>query len=351
MDNSTNGIRIGVIGLGAITTYMHIPSLQADPRAKVVAGCDINEYQANRVQEQFGLEQIFTDWGAMLEQASLDAVVIGLPSTLHQTAAEESLAAGCHVLCEKPLGLDPEKAEALAAQADKLERVLMVGYHNRFLPSFQKARRIVREGEIGSPLQVRGTFVMGGPFISWEPKSAWYQSKEARGVLYDGGSHIFDLIHFVTGINVGEIKALAGKYNPDNEVPDQIAITWQSEGGCLGTAQLSWGGKTARQEIFIYGEKGHLIATPQECEVRTAQHNRFTDLFSHLDGALGIVTFLVSKKLKGGPPQHYRAQASAFLDAIQGQSSEYVSLKDSLTTLRELASVEESLREQYEGEL
>lgn len=338
------GIRIGIIGLGSIATYMHLPSLLADSRARIVAGCDINEYQAHRVQRQFALPQVFTDWRDLIKNAHPDAVLICLPPMLHQEVVAFALDAECHVFCEKPLGLDAEIASKLANKARDAGLVLMVGYHNRFLSTFQEARRIIREAAIGRVLQIRATYLVGGPYLSWEPKSHWYHRKESGGLLYDGGSHLFDLIHYLTNGKVVNVTTVCRTHNPQNEMPDQLIIAWQMTEGILGVAQLGWGGRTARQEIFVYGETGYLTATPLDLEIRTPRHNKLTDMFGHLDAARRIAASIAKSKLQGAAPSHYRAQMAAFLDAIEGQPCEHTSLDDAISTLRDLELVAHSLR-------
>jgi predicted dehydrogenase len=271
-------------------------------------------------------------------------VVVSLPTSLHQEVVGAALEAGCHVFCEKPLGMSSNGARALMELAERSARVLMVGYHNRFLDAYREARRVIRSGALGDLVGIRATHLVGGPYLSWEPKSPWYFSRDNGGVLYDAGSHIFDLVHYLTGTGIEQVCATTAKLNAESEVPDQIAIAWRARAGAVGTALLGWGSKSGKQEVFVYGTQGHVTATPMTTEVRTPQHNKISDMFSHLDAARDIVTGIAKGKLKKEPvPPAYQRQICGFLDAIGGQRSEHLSIQDSIAALEDLERVHATL--------
>jgi len=335
-------IKVSMIGLGSIATYMHIPAFQAIDDIEVVSGCDTNERQAERVKRQFNIPEVYSDWKEMLAVTKPDAVVVCLPNSLHVSATKDALEAGCHVLCEKPLGMTSVGAKNVADIAVKYGKVLSVGYHNRYWPLFKKAKVMVENGEIGKILQIRGTFVTGGPHVSWDPKSLWYHEQSNGGVLFDSGSHLFDIIKYITGSTPSQAHVLSSSVAEDNALPTHYSIAWKSSDDVIGTAQLGWGGRTARQEVFIYGEAGHISVTPHEIEVRKPGQNRITDIFGHIESAARIASKIVKRKVRIDESSAYKSQAYAFVTAISGGNDKTASLEDAVSTLEILESIRNS---------
>jgi predicted dehydrogenase len=106
-------IRVGIIGAGGITQYGHLPAYKNTPGVEVAAIADINEKKLAYVADKFGVPQKFTDYQEMLEQADIDAVSICTPNYLHREMSINSLNAGKHVLCEKPVAVTGEEAGSL----------------------------------------------------------------------------------------------------------------------------------------------------------------------------------------------------------------------------------------------
>src|SRR5213083_331863 len=124
----TDKARVAVIGTGWWSTYTHIPALQADPRAELVAVCDSNPDKLRAAAQAYRIERLYSDVGAMLDQQALDGVVIATPHATHAAVAEACLARGLHVLVEKPMTLHASEAQALVALAQAQKRELILGY-------------------------------------------------------------------------------------------------------------------------------------------------------------------------------------------------------------------------------
>jgi predicted dehydrogenase len=154
---------------------------------KVVAGED-----AARVAEPFGALAV-TGWEAALEVDGVDAVDVCLPTPLHRLVAERALAAGKHVLIEKPIALSLEDADAIAAAADG--PVLMVGHVLRHFPEIAELRRVVASGELGRPLAASATRLSAPPdWNDWMLDAA-----RSGGTLVDLAIHDFDVLGELLG--------------------------------------------------------------------------------------------------------------------------------------------------------
>ena len=172
----------GFMGSTHATSYA---AIGAD--VKVVAGAD-----AARVAEPLGARAV-ADWESALEVPGVDAVDVCLPTPLHRLVAERALAAGKHVLVEKPIALSLEDADAIAAAADG--RVLMVGHVLRYFPEIAELRRVVASGELGRPLAAAATRLSAPP--DWND---WMLDEgRSGGTLVDLAIHDFDVIADVLG--------------------------------------------------------------------------------------------------------------------------------------------------------
>ncbi len=154
---------------------------------KVVAGLD-----AERVAKPLGAAAT-ADWETALETPGVDVVDVCLPTPLHRAVAERALAAGKHVLLEKPIALSLEDADAIGAAAG--DRVLMVGHVLRFFPEVAELRRVVASGELGRPLAASATRLSAPP--DWND---WMLDAErSGGTFVDLAIHDFDVLGALLG--------------------------------------------------------------------------------------------------------------------------------------------------------
>jgi len=195
-------IRVAVLGCGTITRSEHLPAIMRNPQARLVALIDANEDRAAKLIRTYSLKcRACSDYRTILGE--VDAVINALPNHLHAPVTLELIAAGVHVLCEKPLAIRSEDARACAAAAEGKKIVLAVGMNRRFQDNHQLLRAVLDEGTLG--LLKGYDWQMGGPF-DWNSASGFYFSKEQAGggVLLDYGVHLLDsLISWfgpVTGI-------------------------------------------------------------------------------------------------------------------------------------------------------
>ena len=128
-DDGSRPIRIGIVGLGYIGTTVG-GQFHRHPDATVRAVCDLDAALRDEVGRGFGVsaDQQYAEYEAMLAEASLDAVLVGTPHTLHYEQVVAALDRGHHVYCDKPLTTDLERARDLADRVDRSDRTVMVGY-------------------------------------------------------------------------------------------------------------------------------------------------------------------------------------------------------------------------------
>jgi predicted dehydrogenase len=142
---------VALLGAGFMArTHSDAYALLTD-RARVRVVCALPAADAEPLAERLGAE-VTADWRAAVAAPGVDVVDVCLPTPLHRTVAEHALAAGRHVLVEKPVALTLEDADAIGAAAEASGRVLMVGHVLRFLAEMVELRRVLATGALGRPL-------------------------------------------------------------------------------------------------------------------------------------------------------------------------------------------------------
>src|SRR5690348_6029343 len=134
----------------------------------------------------------------MLASAPLDGVVVCTPNDLHHPATMAALRHNLHVTCEKPVALNAEQAKEMAETARAHGLIGMTNFPYRDNPAVQTFRRLIAEGAIGTPLHVYGAY-HGGYSLNHPPGWRGLRARSNGGILGDLGSHLIDLVRFITG--------------------------------------------------------------------------------------------------------------------------------------------------------
>jgi predicted dehydrogenase len=182
--------------------------LPVRPVMRVVVGRDAG--RAAAAAEQLGWEESSDDWRSVLARDDVDVVDICTPGDSHAEIAIAALAAGKHVLCEKPLANSVAEAEQMTAAADAAYARgvrAMVGFTYRRVPAVALARQLVQEGRIGDVRHVRAQYLQDW-IADPEAPLSWRLDKEkaGSGALGDIGAHIVDLTQHITGLSISEVS-------------------------------------------------------------------------------------------------------------------------------------------------
>lgn len=223
---ATRKLRFGVIGAGAFAEACHVPGLLSHPGAEVVAICGRRPERARQLAERFGIPEVAADPAALCARGDLDGIAICTPNAAHREQALLAFAGGKHVFCEKPLGLSVAEAGEMTRAAEASGRVHQVAFTYRYLHGVEELRRRVRAGDVGEPYLFRAHHEY------WDglrpgAKPGWRELREPAGggVLYDSGSHFFDLARFVLG-PLAEVKATLQLLPRPGVETDDLATAW-----------------------------------------------------------------------------------------------------------------------------
>ena len=152
--------RIGIVGAGNIAS-LNVAGYLDDDRCDVVAVCDPKDSRAAEAAAVWGAPKAYTDLGALLADPDIDAVEILTPTFLHYDHVLAAIAAGKHVSCQKPLSNTIPESRAMAAAAEEAGLILRVSECFRHYPPLELAKKLVADGAIGKPSQLRLRTVVG----------------------------------------------------------------------------------------------------------------------------------------------------------------------------------------------
>ncbi len=198
-------IRAAIIGTGFIGP-VHAEAIRRTGLADVVAVSEVNQEKAEAKAAELGIDKAYGDYKDLLADPDIDVVHLCLPNNMHYPVAKEAIAAGKHVVCEKPLAMNVEEGKELVKLASKCDKVCAMHLNCRAYPMVQQVRAMIENGDLGEIFAVNGSYQQDWLFketdYSWRLEPEF--SGESRAIA-DIGTHWFDTVEFVTGIRVTDV--------------------------------------------------------------------------------------------------------------------------------------------------
>ncbi|MFN4203810.1 MAG: Gfo/Idh/MocA family protein [Tabrizicola sp.] len=224
-------VRILILGTGGMAKN-HAEHFAAIPGVTVVAGIDTRPEQLSAFRAAHGIPHGFGSVEEALAWGEFDAVTNVTPDAAHYVTTLPLLAAGKHVLCEKPLATNAAHAAEMAAAAARAGVVNMVNLTYRNVPALQKAAAMVREGAIGEIRHFEASYLQSWltqpAWGHWdrEPQWLWRLSTAhgSKGVLGDVGIHILDFATFIAGMDATRVSCLLQTFDkaPGGRIGDYV---------------------------------------------------------------------------------------------------------------------------------
>ncbi len=255
---------MAISGAGAIAERAHIPALKSIDGIRIVALQSRTAEKAGRVAEKLWSAEssrpaIYSDFDEMLAREKPDAVGIFTPNDLHCPFTLKAIAAGAHVLCEKPMAPTVADAERMADAADRNNKILMVTMQRRYGGLERAVKRALDSGVIGKPNFIRARLCHGGP-EGWAPGQNWFidAAQAGGGAMLDLGVHVADLALWY----LGEPESVSGRVatlSKQIEVEDTGVMLLRFRSGALGVIEASWASQPALSAIELYGSAGRVM--------------------------------------------------------------------------------------------
>ncbi len=259
-------LNVGIIGSGRIAEFRHAPEYNENKKARLLGFVDSSFSRAKEMAKQFG-GKAYPSADAMLADPDLHAVSVCVANTAHAEVTLKALAAGKHVLLEKPMAVTLQECQDIVDAARDTGKIVMLGHNQRFAKAHVQARQMIQEGKIGKPLTFRTAFGHGGPECWTNNPDSWFIHKDraAFGVLADLGIHKTDLMHFLLDDPIVTVSAQMGtldKRYPTGELidlEDNATCLYRTRDGVMGTMHVSWTFYAAEDNATrVFGTEGVL---------------------------------------------------------------------------------------------
>lgn len=269
-------IRVGVIGAGSWAVSAHLPTLAARPEVELVSVCRRGADMLEQIRDTFGFAHASEDWRDVVDQ-ELDAIVVSSPSGFHHEQARAALLSGAHVLCEKPMTIDPADAWDLVETAASVDRQLLVSFGWNYMPMVRRAVAMVREHGIGElehltvhmSSATRELLSNTGAYPDSSPETVPEQATWTDPSVSGGGygqaqlSHALALALALVPERVASAYALtSAPLQAPVELHDAVALRFDGGGvGVLsgGSSHLGAWGNKHELEVRAIGSEGQLI--------------------------------------------------------------------------------------------
>ncbi|BDA84427.1 oxidoreductase [Aureimonas sp. SA4125] len=334
-------LRIGVLGCGPIAQAAHLESCTKARNAELYAICDVADDLRHRMAATFAPARSFSDYRAMLDDPDLDAVIVATSDAFHIEAARLALAAGKHVLCEKPLGVDIEEAEGLREAVTASGKLLQVGHMKRFDAGIESAKAFV-DNEMGDKLAYKGWYCDNThryamtdavqPLIvtsaSARKPAVNPKANLKRYYMLAHGCHLLDTARHLGGPIEAVEAHLTQRFGAHCWL-----VTAHFADGTIGHLDLTVAVRMDWHEGFqIYGENGSVLAKTYNPWFYKSSE---VDIFREADGGW--------HRTLGADGHFYRRQVEAFARVIlDGAPMVGADIDDGIASVRAMVAVAHS---------
>jgi predicted dehydrogenase len=322
-------VRLALVGCGRIAQVAHLPAVEKAEGVELVAVSDPSGAVARSVARRRGVAA-YTDQGSVWADASVEAVIVAAPDRFHHRLATEALAAGRHVLVEKPLASTVAQAEDLVGLVDRTGLTLQVGAMKRHDQGVRYAGRFIAE-RLGQVRSFNAWYRIGDlrpgieaalfPPVVAEPdvrrREAVAKADRRRYLLATHGAHVFDTVRFL----LGEVASLVARHRGhDRDHVWQLLVT--TAAGAVGTVTIAADVPGLPAEgIEVFGATGAV-----RVDLHFPFYRRAATVHAYTDGAVVVPT------LTDGDA--YQRQVEAFARTIRAGGRPVPDVRDGLAAVR-----------------
>ena len=336
-------LKVGIIGNGGIAHCHADGYKELGDRVKIVACCDINEEKAKKFAEEYDIPNYYIDCKDMLAKEEIDVISVCTWNSAHAPCTIAALDAGCNVICEKPMAMNADEAEAMKAAAEKNGRLLMLGFVRRHGNDAHDAKALIENGDLGEVYYAKATYLRrcGCP-------GGWFGDKtySGGGPLIDLGVHVIDLIRYLIG-NAKPVTVF-GFTSDKIGARDHIGTTgWTSETVVekpvfnvedLATAMIKFDNgavlqvetsfnlnkKNSEGDIELFGSKAGLTLDP--FELHTEYANNLADISIRGDHSFDF-------------HRDFNREIKNFVDAVEGKAECIATAEDGVILMKVIDAV------------
>ena len=317
----------GVIGASTIGREWMVPAINAQHDSRVAAVASSDPERGRRYADELGIPKSYSSLDDLLADSALDAVYISTTNEWHEPQALAAIAAGKHVLCEKPLALSLDGARTMVAAAAAAGVVIGTNHHLRNAATHRTMRELIQSGAIGRPLAAR---VFHAVFLPPHLQGWRIDRPEAGGgVILDITVHDADTLRFVLGDEITEVTAMTASQGMGRGgLEDAVMGVMRFGEGAIAQFHDAFTAPHASTGLEVHGTEGSLYGR----DVMTQR-------------PIGTVSIRRGGDEEGVPLEHenlYERSVRCFNAAIRGEGEPAASGTDGVRSLAVALAVRES---------
>ncbi len=340
-------IKIAIVGVGGISGC-HLDGYTNNPDVEVYAFCDINPERLKLMGERYGITRLYTDEDKMLaELPEIDAVSVCTWNNGHAECTIKALNAGKDVLCEKPMAMTVEEAEAMKEAADRNGRLLMLGFVRRYGNDCKTMKDFAEAGTFGEIYYTKAQYIRrhGNP-------GGWFAdiNRSGGGCLIDLGVHVIDYVRYIMGgpkpisvygstfkklYNRPGIKSVPGYVPSGNtavatcDVEDLAVALVRFDNGAVLNIETSFClNTTEKNGVEIFGTKGGAKLTDE------------LKLYTEMNGYMVDVD--IAADTRPDFTGMFRAEINHFVDCVKNKKPCISTAEDGVVLMKILRGIYES---------
>lgn len=249
--------RWGMIGSSGWAEHTFAPAIARARSNQLVAVLGSKMSGAEAFKAKHPVEAAYSDLEQFLAHPDLDAVWVASPPDLHCAQTLAALAAGKHVLCEKPMAVSVAECKAMSKAAAAAGKQLCVGFNNRAHPALQKLVKAVASGRYGEALEAR--VQVYHPYAT--PPPAWRQNRKRSGgwAIGDIGTHLLDLLRWLMNAEASAVSGHLTNRCWNFKTDDHAAVNVRFKNGAIGHMTACTGAAGGAPRVEFYGTKGYFV--------------------------------------------------------------------------------------------
>jgi len=322
----------------------HLSIAGAHPSVEIAAVCE-NAGPVISALRSYKTYHCLKSYERLLALDGLDAVLIATPTSSHGPMVRSALEANLHVFVEKPFCLDPEDGADLVALAESKGLINQVGYHNRFVATFQEAKRLIEAGALSDIYHIHGEAY--GQVVTQSKSGSWrFKSTKEGGCLLDYASHVIDLMNFLLG-PPSNVSGTVLQSIFSESVEDAVYSSFFYDGGRTGRISVNWSDRTYRKmstKVSVLAKNAKMVVDRQELKIYLAEAR--PDLGLEQGWNTRNITALTKPVwfyLRG---EEYSAQIDYFASAIKEKNQNNInSFRNALECDRVIAKLRQNGRQ------
>jgi len=326
-------VRIGVIGCGYWGPNLVRDFSEIDG-VKIITCADLAKERLELIKKKFPEISVTTDSAAVINDKSIDAVVIATPAHTHYAIARESLKFGKHTFVEKPLAFAPEEAEELITLSEKMKKVLMVGHTFEFNPAVEKIRECIKKKELGDVYYITSRRLNLGKI------------REDINAMWNLAPHDVSILIYLLGTMPTEVKAWGACFL-QNGIEDFVTVMLAFPGNIIANILVSWLDPLKVRDMVIVGSKKMILYDDVDNEGKIRIYDKGADklispqAFGEYQIKLRAGDILIPKLPMYEP---LKKECEHFVKCIENNKVPLTDGRNGLRVVKVLAAAQESLK-------